>query len=64
MDTHKNAPLTPKGREAMVRSVIEGGLTKVAARGFDEVRRGQKCFAHNPRKLWHSAARWPSRSPI
>ncbi|TWI60257.1 transposase IS481 family protein [Bradyrhizobium huanghuaihaiense] len=30
MDTHKNAPLTPKGREAMVRSVIEGGLTKAA----------------------------------
>jgi transposase-like protein len=31
MDTRKNAPLTPKGREAMVRSVIEGGLTKAAA---------------------------------
>jgi transposase InsO family protein len=31
MDTHKNAPLTPKGREAMVRSVIEGGLTQAAA---------------------------------
>ena len=31
MDTHKNAPLTPKGREAMVRSVIEGGQTKAAA---------------------------------
>lgn len=31
MDTHKNAPLTPKGREAMVRSVIEGDLTKAAA---------------------------------
>jgi transposase len=31
MDTHKNAPLTAKGREAMVRSVIEGGLTKAAA---------------------------------
>ncbi|WP_145929183.1 leucine zipper domain-containing protein, partial [Bradyrhizobium centrolobii] len=31
MDTHKNAPLTPKGREAMVRSVVEGGLTKAAA---------------------------------
>ena len=31
MDTHKNASLTPKGREAMVRSVIEGGLTKAAA---------------------------------
>jgi transposase-like protein len=31
MDTHKNAPLTPKGREAMVRSVVEGGLSKTAA---------------------------------
>jgi transposase InsO family protein len=31
MDTHQNAPLTPKGREAMVRSVIKGGLTKAAA---------------------------------
>jgi transposase InsO family protein len=31
MDTHKNAPLTPKGREAMVRSVVEGGLGQVAA---------------------------------
>jgi transposase-like protein len=31
MDTHKNAPLTPRGREAMVRSVIEGGLSKAAA---------------------------------
>jgi transposase InsO family protein len=31
MDTHKNAPLTPKGREAMVGSVSEGGLTKAAA---------------------------------
>jgi transposase InsO family protein len=31
MDSHKNAPLTPKGREAMVRSVIEDGLSKAAA---------------------------------
>ncbi len=31
MDTHKNAPLTPKGREAMVRCVIEGGLGNTAA---------------------------------
>jgi transposase-like protein len=31
MDVHKNAPLTPKGREAMVRSVIDGGLRKAAA---------------------------------
>jgi hypothetical protein len=31
MDVHKNAPLTPKGRETMVRSVIEGVLSKAAA---------------------------------
>src|SRR5882724_2773427 len=31
MNSHKNAPLTPKGREAMVRFVIDGGLTKAAA---------------------------------
>jgi transposase len=31
MNTHKNAPLTPKGREAMVRSVLEGGLSKADA---------------------------------
>src|ERR1700740_3387268 len=31
MDTHKNAPLTPKGREAMVRRVVDDGLSKAAA---------------------------------
>jgi len=31
MDTHKNARLTPKGREEMVRAVVDGGLTKAAA---------------------------------
>ena len=31
MNVHKNAPLTPKGREAMVRSVVEGGLNKADA---------------------------------
>jgi len=36
MDTHKNAPLTPKGREAMVRAVVDSGLTKAeAARRFN-----------------------------
>src|SRR6201986_5030703 len=36
MDTHKNAPLTPKGREVMVRRVVEGGLSKAAvARQFN-----------------------------
>ena len=31
MDTHKNARLTPKGREEMVRAVVHGGLSKAAA---------------------------------
>jgi transposase InsO family protein len=31
MDTHQNARLTPKGREQMVRAVIEGGLSQAAA---------------------------------
>ena len=31
MDTHKNAPLTPRGREMMVRAVVDCGLTKAAA---------------------------------
>ena len=31
MDTHKNARLTPKGREDMVRAVVDQGLSKAAA---------------------------------
>jgi transposase InsO family protein len=31
MDTHQNAPLTPKGREQMVRAVVDCGLSKAAA---------------------------------
>jgi DNA-binding NarL/FixJ family response regulator len=31
MDTHGNAPLTPKGREMMVRAVVDCGLSKAAA---------------------------------
>src|ERR1051325_1698056 len=31
MNVHKNAPLTPKGREAMVRRVVEGGLSQADA---------------------------------
>jgi hypothetical protein len=43
MDTHKNAPLTPKGRETMVRAVI-GGLSKptVARRFKDRRQMGQR----------------------
>lgn len=36
MDVHKNACLTPRGREAMVRAVVDDGLTKAeAARRFN-----------------------------
>ena len=31
MNVHKNAPLTPKDREAMARSVVEGGLSQADA---------------------------------
>ena len=31
MDTHKNARLTPKGREEMVRDVVDDGLSQAAA---------------------------------
>jgi transposase-like protein len=31
MDAHKNARLTPKGREEMVRVVVDGRLTNAAA---------------------------------
>ena len=31
MNVHKNAPLTPKGREAMVRGVVAGRLSQAAA---------------------------------
>jgi transposase InsO family protein len=33
MNVHKNAPLTPKGREAMVQSVLAGGLSQTEAAG-------------------------------
>jgi len=36
MDTHKNARLTPKGREEMVRAVVDRGLTRASvARQFN-----------------------------
>ena len=40
MNVHKNAPLTPKGREAMARSVVEGGLSRAdAAYQFNTTRK-------------------------
>ena len=36
MDAHRNAPMMPKGREMMVRAVVDFGLSKVpAARQFN-----------------------------
>jgi hypothetical protein len=31
MDTHQNARLTPKGREEMMRAVVDGGQSYAAA---------------------------------
>jgi transposase-like protein len=31
MDTHKNARLTPKGREEMVRAIVDRGMSNAAA---------------------------------
>jgi transposase len=40
MDTHKNARLTPKGREQMVRCVVVAGLScAAAARNFNTTRK-------------------------
>jgi transposase-like protein len=33
MDSHKNARLTPKGREQMVRAVVDSGMMRAAAAG-------------------------------
>ena len=50
MDTHKNAPLMPKGREAMVRIVVEGSLTKAAvARQFNTT--AKTVVLGGPRKI-------------
>ena len=74
MDTHKNARLTPKGREQMVRAVVDGGLSKAAAaRQFNTTRRrspnGSRASARtasmvcvtDPHGLFHRQAK--SRKP-
>jgi hypothetical protein len=58
MDTHKNAPLTPKGREAMLRSIVEGGLTKAAAarlRFKTDLSPGSLASSTSPRSAVESA---------
>jgi hypothetical protein len=39
MDIHKNAPLTPAGREAMVPRVVEDGQTPQAVSAAGRLRR-------------------------
>jgi hypothetical protein len=40
MDTHKNVPLTPRGREMMVQTVVDFGLSNAAAaRQFNTTRK-------------------------
>jgi hypothetical protein len=38
MDTHKNARLTPKGREEMVRAVVDRGMSSAAAKVWQHQR--------------------------
>jgi hypothetical protein len=59
MDTHKNARLTPKGREEMVRAVVDRGFSKAeAARGYNtsvppRLNRGDSREAKNRRVYRH-----------
>jgi transposase InsO family protein len=48
MDSHKNARLTPKGREEMVRAIVDKGLTQAAA---------ARCFNTSPKTV----AKWIRR---
>ena len=58
MNTHKNAPLTPKGREAMVRCV-EAGLSKAAAaRQFNTTAKTVAKWVER----FHKRRRWFARS--
>ena len=52
MDIDKDAPLTPKDREAMVRSVIDGGHSKAPVR-----RRARVCRQVG-RTVPHRRRRW------
>ena len=73
MDVHKNARLTPKGREAMVRSVVDDQITKAeAARRFHTtpktVGKWVKRFrTHGPDGLRDRSSRphsLPSQTPL
>lgn len=67
MDSHKNAPMTPCGRQRMVQAVLDGQrATEVAARfavDVKTVRKWVKRFAeHGAPGLWDRSSR-PGHSP-
>ncbi len=62
MNSHKNAPLTPKGREAMVRSVVEGGLSQADAAlsvQYDTQRQLPNGSSGSALKVWMGCATAP-----
>src|SRR5260370_42637271 len=64
MNTHKNAPLTPKGREAMGRCV-EAGLSKAAAaRQFNTTPRTVATWVERFRTGGVDGLRDPSSRPL
>lgn len=73
MDTHSNARLTPKGREDMVRAVVESGLSRAeAARRFNTTPKTVAKWVRRFRELGSGGLRdrssrphsSPSRTPI
>jgi transposase len=72
MDTHINARLTPRGREDMIRAVVDGGLCKAqAARQFNTTGKTvhkwvARCRTHGAEGLRDRSSRphsLPSQTP-
>ena len=61
MDAHKNAPLTPRGRDMMVRAVVDSGPSKAAAVRRSTRRRRPSANGSNDSR---PRARRPARSLI
>jgi transposase-like protein len=65
MDTHKNARLTPKGREEMVRSVVDCGLSRAAAaRQFNTIAKTVAKWVERFRTLGVEGLRDRSSRPL
>jgi transposase-like protein len=65
MDTHKNARLTPKGREAMVRVVVDDGMSiAAAARQFNTTPKTVRKWVDRFRTLGVDGLRDRSSRPL